>query len=55
MKRRDRVVLVVLLLCSLALWVPACKDVGSGSDGSSSGFRLSLSKREVPVANEAAH
>lgn len=46
----------VLGLCALGLGVcatvMACKDAGSSTEGSKKDFRLSLSKREVPVANK---
>ena len=48
---------VVVVACCV-VWcvtIAACKDSGSSTNGSKSGFRLSLSKREVPVANKAAH
>jgi len=45
--------LLVLACCLVAcVTIAACKDSSSGADGSKSDFRLSLSKREVPVASK---
>jgi len=45
----------MLLLAGCVVWasLSACKDAGSGGESSKSGFRLSLSKREIPVADRA--
>jgi len=59
--RRERFGLAVLLMCcicgaTVCASLTACKDTGGGSGGGGSakgGFRLSLSKREIPVANRA--
>ena len=55
--QRERCGSVVVLACCLVVCVTvaACKDSGSGADASKSSFRLSLSKREVPVANKEVH
>ena len=50
--RRERSGWLVLLVCCV-LMLAACKDTGGGSDNSKTGFRLSLSKREIPVVNRA--
>ena len=52
--QRERCSAVAVLACCFVLCLPiaACKDSGSGADSSKSGFRLSLSKREVPVASK---
>jgi hypothetical protein len=50
--RCDRSGWLVLLVCCVVV-LAACKDNGGGSDSSKSGFRLSLSKREIPVVNRA--
>ena len=53
--RRERSGLAVLLTCCVLVCtsLAACKDSGSGSGSAKGGFRLSLSKREVPVENRA--
>ncbi len=54
MPREQSVWMLVLACCALAgATLVACKDAGSGDKSSNGGFRLSLSKREIPVANRA--
>jgi len=45
--------LIVFAWClAVCVTMAACKDSGSGAEASKSDFRLSLSKREVPVASK---
>jgi hypothetical protein len=53
---RARFVWMLSLVCGAVVCasIVGCKDTGSGGDSSKGGFRLSLSKREIPVVNRAA-
>jgi hypothetical protein len=52
---RERSVWLLFLACCVLVGVSlsACNDTGSSGQSSKGGFRLSLSKREIPVANRA--
>jgi hypothetical protein len=53
MQRKQFAFMMVLAACLGApVTVVACKDSGSKTESSKNGFRLSLSKREVPVASK---
>ena len=53
MQRKQFAFTILLAAClSFCATVMACKDSNSSSESSKKGFRLSLSKREIPVANE---
>lgn len=53
MQRKQLAFMTVLAAClAVCATVVACKDSGSKTESSKNGFRLSLSKREVPVASK---